>query len=209
VTEEKTPVEKALDLFVFAPLGLALSAREALPGLAQKGRQVVDQQVAMARMMGQFAVTAGRQEAEKRLKTLRDDAETRLETLAGGGRRPAPAPAPAAAASPARTAPAAPAEGPQGADLEHAAAVSIDADEPPGLPEPSTPDALVVTEPTPLTDGLAIPGYDTLAASQIVQRLAGLSRDELEAVRDYESHTRGRKTILNRVAQLQGVNGAG
>jgi hypothetical protein len=36
-----------------------------------------------------------------------------------------------------------------------------------------------------------------------VQRLAGLSPDELEAVRAYETATRGRKTILSRVAQLQ------
>ena len=50
---------------------------------------------------------------------------------------------------------------------------------------------------------LAIPGYDTLSASQVVQRLAGLSADELEAVRDYESGTRGRRTILSKVSQLQ------
>ena len=57
--------------------------------------------------------------------------------------------------------------------------------------------------PAPSDDGLAIPGYDALSASQVVQRLAGLSDDELEAVRSYESTTRGRKTILNRVEQLR------
>lgn len=51
---------------------------------------------------------------------------------------------------------------------------------------------------------LAIPGYDALSASQVVQRLAGLATDELEAVRTYEAATRGRRTILNRIAQLQG-----
>ena len=50
---------------------------------------------------------------------------------------------------------------------------------------------------------LAIPGYDVLSASQVVQRLPGLSSEELEAVRAYEAASRGRKTILNRVAQLQ------
>lgn len=49
---------------------------------------------------------------------------------------------------------------------------------------------------------LPIPGYDTLAASQVVQRLPSLSRDELEAVRRYEMATRGRRTILHRIAQL-------
>jgi hypothetical protein len=50
---------------------------------------------------------------------------------------------------------------------------------------------------------LAIPGYDALSASQVVQRLAGLAPDELEAVRTYEVATRARRTILNRIAQLQ------
>jgi hypothetical protein len=51
--------------------------------------------------------------------------------------------------------------------------------------------------------GLAIPGYDSLAASQVVPRLAGLSPDELAAVGAYESVHRARRTILNRVRQLQ------
>ena len=63
--------------------------------------------------------------------------------------------------------------------------------------------------PTPAVDSLAIPGYDTLSASQVVQRLPGLAGVELEAIRAYESAGRARKTILNRVAQLQGTNGAG
>ena len=70
----------------------------------------------------------------------------------------------------------------------------------------------VVTAPAPSTNGaatngkaadLAIPGYDVLSASQVVQRLAGLADDELEAVRAYESSHRGRKTILGRISQLQ------
>lgn len=52
-------------------------------------------------------------------------------------------------------------------------------------------------------DRLAIPDYDALSASQVVPRLAGLSGDELELVRKYESGNRGRKTILNKIAQLQ------
>ena len=53
------------------------------------------------------------------------------------------------------------------------------------------------------TAALAIPGYDTLSASQVVQRLNGLSAEELEAVRAYEESGRKRKTILARVQQLQ------
>ena len=51
---------------------------------------------------------------------------------------------------------------------------------------------------------LAIPDYDGLSASHVVNRLAGLRAGELEAVRGYESAHRGRKTILSKVAQLQG-----
>jgi hypothetical protein len=56
------------------------------------------------------------------------------------------------------------------------------------------------------TEGLAlpIPEYDSLAASQVVPRLAGLAPSELEAVRSYEAARRGRRTILAKIAQLQG-----
>ena len=50
---------------------------------------------------------------------------------------------------------------------------------------------------------LAIPDYDSLSASQVVPRLAGLTSEELEAVRRYEAAHRARRTILGRVAQLQ------
>lgn len=51
---------------------------------------------------------------------------------------------------------------------------------------------------------LAIPGYDTLSASQVVPRLEGLSAGELDSIRAYEEATRARKTVLTRIAQLRG-----
>ena len=56
MTEPKSPLEQALDLFVYAPVGMALTAAEELPKLIEKGRTRVTCPVAMARMMGQFAV---------------------------------------------------------------------------------------------------------------------------------------------------------
>ena len=50
---------------------------------------------------------------------------------------------------------------------------------------------------------LAIPDYDSLSASQVVPRLESLSDAELDAVREYEASNRGRKTILNKIDQLQ------
>jgi len=59
------------------------------------------------------------------------------------------------------------------------------------------------------SDALGIPGYDSLSASQVVQRLEGLSVDELEAIRGHELAHRHRRTILNRVDQLLGAPGPG
>src|SRR5262245_18006951 len=62
---EKSPleqaVEHAVDVFVYAPIGLLFEGASILPQLVEKGKS----QVTMARMMGQFAVTTGRGEADK------------------------------------------------------------------------------------------------------------------------------------------------
>ncbi len=80
--------------------------------------------------------------------------------------------------------------------------------EPPAAPSPvplTVVESVAVAAPTPeaAAGALAIPDYDSLSASQVVPRLSGLSPEELEAVRAYEDAHRGRKTILNRVAQIK------
>jgi hypothetical protein len=57
-------------------------------------------------------------------------------------------------------------------------------------------------EPSPDADHLAIPDYDNLSAFQVVPRLEALDPGDLDAVREYEESTRGRRTILNKIAQL-------
>jgi hypothetical protein len=69
-------------------------------------------------------------------------------------------------------------------------------------PTPASP--LPAAGPTPDAATLAIPGYDTLSASQVVPRLEGLTPAELDAVRAYEVATRARKTVLTRIDQLRG-----
>ncbi|MCU1452127.1 MAG: hypothetical protein JWN46_273 [Acidimicrobiales bacterium] len=166
MTDQKKPVEQALDLFVFAPLGFALEARNMLPKLAERGRQ----QVTMAKMMGQFAVQQGQHEAGKALTKAQDQAESLLGEL--GLRPPAePAAAPTAATTPPATS--------------------------------ATPTSAGPAQSGAGASALAISEYDSLAASQVIPRLAALSGAELEAVRSYEAAHRGRKTILNKVAQLQ------
>ena len=60
---------------------------------------------------------------------------------------------------------------------------------------------------TPVAEFLAIPGYDTLAASQVVQRLSSLRPDELEAIRRYELATiryrAGEDSYLNVISAQQ------
>lgn len=187
MTEHKSPLDQALDLFVYAPLGLALSARQELPRLAERGRAQADAQVTIARMMGQFAVTMGRREAEKAVKEVGERLEEVLGDFLGGRSAAAPPPArPGRGARPAPERTPAPSEA-----SEASARAARRARRAASNGHGASP------------DDLAIPGYDALAASQVVQRLAGLSSEELEAVREYEAATRGRKTILNRVAQLQ------
>ena len=57
-------------------------------------------------------------------------------------------------------------------------------------------------EPGPAADHLAIPDYDSLSAFQVMPRLEALDASDLDAVRQYEESTRGRRTILNKIAQL-------
>src|SRR3954453_4722238 len=98
MSEPKSPVEQALELFLYAPVGLALTAAEELPKLVEKGRQRVTGQITMARMIGQFAVAEG----QKRGEAISKDATERLSGTgsrppASPSSRPSPAPAPAAA----------------------------------------------------------------------------------------------------------------
>ena len=165
VNDERSPVERTLDVFVFAPLGLALSAREVVPKLAEEGRQQVERQLRTARVVGEFAV--------RRLRRRADATLVELGLTASQRATPSP---------PSR----------------------LDPSPPPSLTYEGNGRAAAGgnREPRDAT-ALAIPGYDSLSASQVVQRLTGLSRGELEAVRAYEESGRGRKTILARVAQLQ------
>lgn len=169
MSEDKGPVESAVELAVYAPLGLALEAQRLLPTFIERGRQ----QVEMAKLVGRFAVQQGQHQAEDRLGRAQAQAESVLAELGLRERGPG--------ADPAAPAPAAPMAAPTG-------------------PPP----------PTPARSGagaaeLAIADYDSLAASQVIPRLAGLGSEELDAVWSYEAAHRGRKTILGKVAQLQGA----
>jgi hypothetical protein len=201
--DDKSPIDQALDLFVYAPLGFALSFREFSKQAAEKGRQ----QVQVAKMMGQFAAQMAGQQAEQKLSGARKQAEEVVGSFLPGGGRPShvpAAPAPAPAPKPAAATTAATAEHVQTSAPPSTAPVTAPADPSVRTTTPDVPRTPPASStPAPGAATLAIPAYDTLSASQVVQRLAGLSADELEAVRAYETAGRARKTILNKVEQLK------
>lgn len=95
VSERKTPVDHAVELAVYAPIGLVSEARRLLPSFVDKGRARVD----MYKMVGQFAVKQGRRSAKKRLADTQDQVESILGEfgLGSNGQMPAAEPRPAAA----------------------------------------------------------------------------------------------------------------
>ena len=193
--------DRALDLLVYAPVGVALYLRDTVPtfvnlfvsrGRAELGqrRQQAQDQVAQARAMGEFAVNFGgpkvREHVEKGIALARKSAESvlggagdedRVPDTADDDPSPAPAPRP-----------------------DRAAANSRAASRPAG--ESTNISTATTAAPAPAATTLVIPDYDELSASQVVERLDGLPASELDAVRAYEEAHRARRTILYKIEQL-------
>lgn len=252
--EAKTPLDHAADLFFYAPVGLAVTARDLVPKLIERGRRQLDPQVGVARFVGQMAVAQGRSQAEKRIDRAVAQGRSQAErawaqaqaTLQQLGVLPAQTPPPAGGGP-----------APRGEavvddvvddmvdhvvdavvdDMADAVVAGAVADEPvvqtvvvdavgdavvveavadQALPHQAVADGAVGTgtapssRPSPvghpddpMATALAIPDYDSLSASQVLPRLSSLTVPELEAVRAYEDRHRGRRTVLNRIHQLQ------
>lgn len=82
MSKEKPPIERLLDLAVFAPLGMVTALREELPRFSQQGRQVVHNRVVLARFVGQMAVTQGQRELTRRIEARRNSSTTGAEPAA-------------------------------------------------------------------------------------------------------------------------------
>jgi hypothetical protein len=194
VTDSKSPGDRLLELVVFGPTGLAVTLVEEFPRFVEKGRHRVEGQVHTARLIGQVAFQMGRRQLEQSLGHLggqatghhddgaeRDthDAEYEPDRDPTAYRASVPATSPGAAPVPG--------DGPEDAEAPTRPSVWLGGGGPNGSDTASS---------------LAIPGYDSLSASQVVQRLEGLSPPELEEVRAHEAAHRQRRTILHRVEQL-------
>lgn len=194
MTEERPGTDEGADgldlgavveAMVYAPLGLALEGRTLLPRLVERGRN----HVAMARMVGEFVVRKGADD-------LAAGAAGVQERLVGllGWRPGGSTPEPGAADTPSASASA--------GDRVSGSAGRPAAGSPPPTAARVAPEAAAAAadiEPA----ALPIPDYDLLSASQVVPRLESLDDAELELVGRYEAGTRGRRTILAKVAQLR------
>lgn len=176
--EERSALDDALDLFVFAPIGLAVTAAEELPKIVERGREVVETRMGTARVLGRVAVNQGRVEVSRLISQWNDLGAV----LRSGAMTPKPT-----------------SEAKSGSETDNG---------PAPLHEAAAPKPPRAQRMPPAPEGLGIPGYESLAATQVVSRLAGLTPDQLAAVKTYESATRGRRTILGRIAQIESGKGA-
>ncbi len=221
MTDNKSPGDRLLELMVFGPTGLAVTLVEEFPKFVEKGRHRVEGQVHTARLVGQFAFQMGRRQLEQSLGHFGGNADDN-----GPDHRTPHARVPEDHTSHAGE----PEEGvsddrARDEDVPNVVEAS-------GVTMPDSRPAVNTSgaSPTPSDEGegevpltpwrpsvwlgsggpngtgspssLAIPGYDSLSASQVVQRLEGLSSPELEEVRAHEAAHRQRRTILHRVEQL-------
>jgi hypothetical protein len=190
---ESDPIARAVEVAVYAPIGAAAYLLEVAPDFIRmvtaRGRaevDVVQEQIAVgvkhAKGAGEVAIAFG-------LPLVRRKVGERISTLRPPAPPAAPVPAPQAdqAPEPTRDSPS--------ATVPVAETITA-------TPAATTNGHHAARADELVDERLAIPGYDALSASQVVERLAGLSGDELAAVRRYETGHRRRRTILGKIEQL-------
>lgn len=75
--DEKAPVERAVELIVYAPIGFAMFLRDLAPSLleqfVERGRQQVENQLTQAKVVGQYAVAQGRERLQRQPQPVAPD----------------------------------------------------------------------------------------------------------------------------------------
>jgi len=190
VSDNETPIEKAVELLVYAPIGLAAFAKDTVPTFLKmfvarghteitQRRKSANTQAGTYKTIGKMAVKYGGPEVQRRAGVAAETVRRRAEeTLAGIAAATVP-PAPTPPDRPSR--PVTP---------------------PPAPPAVSTPVDGAASAAVDGTGELPIPDYDLLSATQVIERLEGLAPPELLAVRAYETSHRARTTILGKITQL-------
>jgi hypothetical protein len=213
-----------VELFVYAPIGMAMFARDTVPTFLkmfvargetelEHRRKSLGDQLTQYRTVGQLAVKYGGPEVRRRAESTVDQVRRMGgDTVSGliGGATPEAGDVPFAVE--------------QTEEIEIEIEL-VDVDEigeagdqdvsaaPPVSPWDTHPTETARswapiggpvqdTGPEHERAALAIPDYDQLSASQVVEHLDGLTANELAQVRDYERAHRGRNTILGKIATL-------
>ena len=224
MSENDTPIERAVELLVYAPIGLAMFAKDTVPTfmkmfvargqteVAQR-RKTAETQAGQYKTIGQMAVKYGgpevRRQAEAAAGTVRKRAE---DTLAAVNAVTTPPPTPRTGSgtngsTPNASAPAATTPPARTASTTTTSSTSTSKPKTPKSPvapnvEAQTGESAAPETSSPRQDALAIPDYDLLSATQVIDRLVGLARPDLLAVQAYETAHRARTTILGKIAQL-------
>ncbi len=199
-SEARARIERFVEVAVFAPVGVALTLRDMAPTFVNmfvsRGRAEIDrrqnnveQRVRTVKSTGEVALAFG-------VPMVRDKVVRHIDQLRGRAVEPT--------------------ESTEPTEPSKSSSQPRDCEDPATDPTREAPSSAAVGDTAHAAVGgsngsngsprdLAIPGYDALAASQVVERLVGLDAAELEAVRDYEASHRNRRTILGKIEQLSGA----
>jgi hypothetical protein len=186
VPDDHDAADKAMELLVYGPIGFALYLRDTAPSFLKvfvaRGRAVLDEQrksvgdqLGQARAVGEFATNYGGPHVGR----IVTDGLSRVREHAD-----------------------------EAIGALNTLLGNPTTTRPTAAPGPA-PDASVPSRPSGPTSTaagngrhLAIPDYDELSASQVVEHLDGLSRADLDAIREYETEHRARNTVLGKIEQL-------
>lgn len=155
--EDPDALDQLLDAALFAPFGMLLEMRDRSPELAARGRQHLQTQISVARMVGQFAVQMGSRQLSAFLQRQRESASSDTE---------ATGPDPAAA----------PTDGTLTVEDTVALGNTVTIDEPASAPVPSGPlpiegyDTLAASQVVARLDGLDAAGLEAVRAYEAAHR---------------------------------------
>ncbi len=172
--DRSAAADRLLDLVLFAPIGLMTAVRDDLSKFAAIGRREVD----LARFIGKLAADQGQRAVSSRWASgCKPSAATAAPTARAAGGSPDQPPSTPKSAS-------------RSASGSASGSAPVKAGGTDGVV------ALAASD-------LPIADYDSLAASQVVARLAALTPEELDRIERYEASHRARRTVLGKITQLR------
>lgn len=176
----KPTLGELLENGLFGAAGIVAEIQESFPRMVEKGRATLEPKLAMARFVGQFAVSRFGNEFQKKADSTLDQVTDLITLLFSQSR-----------------------DGEEEHDGSDSTRVRETLESSPksgsGFSRPTSRKDVEV-------DDLPISGYRTLSAQQIIARLDSLSQPELDQIEVYESRHRKRTSILRNIATKRAKN---